>query len=194
MSQKPDFQKLLDRFQQIPYIRPSMFPRIELYMDQVTTFMEERLGSWRRSPEDKVLTKTMINNYTKNKLLPPPVKKKYGTNHLLVLNYIYYLKNILSIGDISTLLKPMTDRYWDSEKEPNMLSIYRRILTLEHQMYRDSQEDIRRKIGLASQAFADEAGISQEERSYLQKLVFISLLSFDVSLKKRMIEALIDEL
>ncbi len=75
-----------------------------------------------------------------------------------------------------------------------MLSIYRRILTLEHQMYRDSQEDIRRKIGLASQAFADEAGISQEERSYLQKFVFISLLSFDVSLKKRMIEALIDEL
>ena len=51
------------------------FPNIDLYMDQVTTFMEDNLASTKRHEDDKILTKTMINNYAKNKLLPPPEKK-----------------------------------------------------------------------------------------------------------------------
>ena len=66
----------LDRVQ---YINPDEIPGIDLYMDQVTTFMDKRLRSTARYPgEDKILTKTMINNYAKNDLLPPPVKKKYS--------------------------------------------------------------------------------------------------------------------
>ncbi|MBP3813174.1 MAG: DUF1836 domain-containing protein, partial [Butyrivibrio sp.] len=54
-------------------------PGIDLYMDQLTSFMDERLKKTTRHPEsDKILTKTMINNYAKNDLLPPPVKKKYS--------------------------------------------------------------------------------------------------------------------
>ena len=194
MSSENYFESLLERFRHIPYIRPAMLPQLDLYMDQVTTFMEERLGKWRRSPEDKILTKTMINNYTKNRLLPPPVRKKYSANHLLLLNYIYYLKNILSIGDIRTLMAPMTDRYWlSSDENLSMRSIYRRLLTLQHQMYRDSRKDIRRKIDLASQAFTED-DLPEEDRSYLQRFVFASLLAFDVSLKKRMIETLIDDM
>ena len=193
MSANQEFKDLLDKFKTIPFIRPAMLPKIDLYMDQVTTFMEERLGNWRRSPEDKILTKTMINNYTKNKLLPPPAKKKYSPNHLLLLNYTYYLKNILSIGDIKTLLQPMTERYWDSQSGPDMTEIYRRILSLEHQMYRDNHEDLLRKIGLAENAFTDES-VPEEDRPYLQRFVFVCLLAFDVSLKKRMMESLIDNM
>ena len=76
-------------------------------MDQVTTFMEENLASTKRHEDDKILTKTMINNYAKNKLLPPPEKKRYSREHLLMLIFIYYFKNILSISDIQTLLGPM---------------------------------------------------------------------------------------
>ena len=51
-------------------------PDFELYMDQVTTFMDERLKNTTRNPGgDKILTKTMINNYAKNNLLPSPNKK-----------------------------------------------------------------------------------------------------------------------
>ena len=51
-------------------------PNIDLYMDQLTSFMDERLKKTTRHPgEDKILTKTMINNYAKNNVLPPPVKK-----------------------------------------------------------------------------------------------------------------------
>ena len=80
-------------------------PNFDLYMDQVTTFMDEHLSDVKRYEDDKILTKTMINNYTKNDLLPPPVKKKYSKEHIYVLTFIYYLKNILSISDIQKLFK-----------------------------------------------------------------------------------------
>ena len=50
-------------------MRPDDIPNIDLYMDQVTTFMEKELASSKRHEDDKILTKTMINNYAKNNLL-----------------------------------------------------------------------------------------------------------------------------
>ena len=95
---------ILSSLERIDYIKPTEIPNIDLYMDQVTTFMEENLASTKRHKDDKILTKTMINNYAKNKLLPPPEKKRYSREHLLMLIFIYYFKNILSISDIQTLL------------------------------------------------------------------------------------------
>ena len=75
-------RSLLDKIKNIDYIKPEDIPNIELYMDQVTTFMDEHLESTKRYDSDKILTKTMINNYAKNDLLPPPVKKKYSKEHM----------------------------------------------------------------------------------------------------------------
>ena len=86
---------LLDKLSGIDYINPESIPNIDLYMDQITSFMDDQLEMSKRREDDKLLTKTMINNYTKNDLLPPPVKKKYSKEHLLSLIFIYYLKNIL---------------------------------------------------------------------------------------------------
>ena len=94
---KDMLNSILQSISRIDYVKPEEIPNIELYMDQVTTFMENQLGSTRRYKEDKILTKTMINNYAKNNLLPPPVKKKYSKEHVLVMFFIYYFKNILSI-------------------------------------------------------------------------------------------------
>ena len=73
---------ILQSLERIDYIHPEEIPNIDLYMDQVTTFMETQLRSTKRYEQDKILTKTMINNYAKNHLLPPPVKKKYSKEHL----------------------------------------------------------------------------------------------------------------
>ena len=81
---------ILSSISRIEYVKPNDIPNIELYMDQVTTFMEKELSSTKRYEEDKILTKTMINNYAKNNLLPPPVKKKYSKEHILMLIFIYY--------------------------------------------------------------------------------------------------------
>ena len=80
-------------------------PNIDLYMDQVTTFMDKGLAQYKRNEQDKILTKTMINNYTKAKIFPPPVKKKYSRAHLMLLIMIYHLKSILSIKDIGVLFQ-----------------------------------------------------------------------------------------
>ena len=86
--------ELLESLSKVDGIHPEDVPNIDLYMDQVTTFMEEHLRSSKRHSEDKILTKTMINNYAKNNLLPPPVKKKYSKEHVLLLIFIYYFKLI----------------------------------------------------------------------------------------------------
>ena len=62
---------ILSSLSRIDYVRPEDIPNIDLYMDQITTFMEAHLSSSKRYEEDKILTKTMINNYSKNHLLPP---------------------------------------------------------------------------------------------------------------------------
>mgnify|MGYP000113883814 CR=1 FL=1 len=90
---------ILDSLSRIDYIHPGEIPNIDLYMDQVTTFMETQLSSTKRYEQDKILTKTMISNYAKNHLLPPPVKKKYSKEHLLVL----ILSTILKICFRSTI-------------------------------------------------------------------------------------------
>lgn len=90
-----------------PIIELSEIPDIDLYMDQVTTFIENRLNCLKRFEKDKILTKTMINNYAKDKILLPPVKKKYSKNHIILLILIYHLKSILSIYDIGKLLAPI---------------------------------------------------------------------------------------
>ena len=107
---------IMESLSRIEYIRPEDIPDIELYMDQVTTFMDSRLRATTRNPGDnKVLTKTMINNYAKNDLLPPPIRKKYSREHVLLLIFIYYFKGVMSINDIQVLLKPITDKYFGKE-------------------------------------------------------------------------------
>lgn len=99
---KTNEERLQDLFSylgNLSHVKADEIPDIDLYMDQVTTFMDSHLKDMRRHPGDKVLTKTMINNYAKNNLLPPPVKKKYSKDHMLMLVFIYYFKNLLSFND-----------------------------------------------------------------------------------------------
>ena len=65
--------KLFEALPPVPWRR---CPRSILYMDQVTTLIEQRMDWMRRNPGDKLPTKTMIN-HTKDGVLPPPEKKKY---------------------------------------------------------------------------------------------------------------------
>ena len=115
---------ILGSISRIDFIKSTDIPNIDLYMDQVTSFMEKELKSTKRNDDDKVLTKTMINNYAKNDLLPAPAKKKYSKEHLLLLTLIYYFKNIISMKDIETLLKPITENYFQSEGDINIARIY----------------------------------------------------------------------
>ena len=183
-------QSILDSLDRIDYIRPDDIPDIELYMDQVTTFMDNRLKNAARNPEvDKILTKTMINNYAKNDLLPPPVRKKYSREHMLLLIFIYYFKGILSISDIQTVLKPITDRFFAGNEGLKLETIYNEVFSLEREEVEVLKQDVVRKYHKAQETFSDAAA---EDQEFLQTFSFICMLSFDVYVKKMLIEKLID--
>lgn len=80
-------------------------PDIGLYMDQVLTLMDRQLAFYKRDDEDKLLTQPMINNYTKDGLLPRASDKKYTQGHLALLSVLCSLKPVLSISDLSVLLE-----------------------------------------------------------------------------------------
>lgn len=184
--------ELLESLSKVDGIHPEDVPNIDLYMDQVTTFMDAHLESSKRYQEDKILTKTMINNYAKNHLLPPPVKKKYSREHVLILIFIYYFKNILSIKDIETVLKPLTGKYFSGESSMDLASIYREICEIEQDRVEPLKETVKTAYEKSMSAFSDLP--DGEERDELKLFAFICSLCFDVYLKKEMIEKLIDEL
>ncbi len=181
---------IMESLDRIQHIEVEDIPNIDLYMDQVTTLMDSKLrGSVRNPQEDKILTKTMINNYAKNNLLPPPVKKKYSREHVLMLIFIYYYKGVLSINDIQTVLMPLTQKYFQSEGALNLATIYDKIFGLEKQEVESLKKDIVDKYELSRTLF-EEAG--KEDKEILQMFSFIGLLSYDVYIKKLLIEKLVD--
>ena len=181
---------------QMDYIEPSDIPAIELYMDQVTTFMDQHLSNNKRVPEDKILTKTMINNYTKNHLLPPPEKKKYSKEHIILLIYTYYLKNFLSIGDIQKLLNPMIEKYFHAADTDsvNLTGIYSTVVELAQQQYQLNKEGLFKSYEIVhDQLQKDHPDTPMDESmSYLQDFTFVALLSYDIYLKTQLVEKIID--
>ena len=112
--------ELLEDIKHFERVRSDDIPNIDLYMDQVTTFMDDHLGLFKRSGDDKVLTKTMINNYSKYDLLPPTLKKMYTNDHIVMMLFIYYLKPILSITDIKELLYPIREMFANGSHPPHI--------------------------------------------------------------------------
>lgn len=190
MTNKEFLTSMITMIKNLDYIKPDAIPNIDLYMDQVTTFMDANLEHSKRYEEDKILTKTMINNYAKNNLLPPPVKKKYSKEHILLLIFIYYLKSILSISDIQTLLKPLTDTYFSKEEGLTLEEIYQEVFSLEKEQVISLEKDVMKKFERSKEIFSE---IEEENREFLQTFSFICMLSFDVYMKKQMIEKMLDE-
>lgn len=166
-------------------------PGIDLYMDQLTTFMDDHLRSRSRNPgEDKILTKTMINNYAKNDLLPPPVRKKYSKDHLLLLLFIYYLKSILSISDINTMIRPLKEYFHVSDTEDVTLSkVYKTVQKIALENRGTMEEDLKEKARLAKESFPDLEG---EEGDTIRAFLFFILTAYDVYMKKLLIEKAVD--
>lgn len=82
-------------------------PNIDLYIDQVVCLLEDYLSEYIKSDtdkEEKIITKTMINNYVKHNVIKPPVNKKYNKEHLAYLFVIFILKQVYSISEIKQLI------------------------------------------------------------------------------------------
>ena len=205
------FEELVKSF---TFVSADNIPKIDLYMDQVTTFMEQYLSGYARDPEnDKILTKTMINNYTKNKVLIPPVRKKYGMDHMIILLFIYYLKSFLSLEDIRKILQPLEERYCmqqegdhkaeknDPQKEAGkeqgdheppartLEDIYNHINAEVSDQMKDLNETMHQQFEKARESFQDAEG---EEKKRLQQFDLICRAAADIYIRQLFIERMID--
>ena len=181
-------EQLIEQLNSIDYIRSEDIPNIDLYMDQITTFMDSQLEACKRYEDDKILTKTMIKNYAKNDLLPPPNKKRYSKEHVLTLLFIYYFKNILSISDLQSILNPITEKYFGKDGL-NMQNVYDEVFDHERVESEKLLKDLGKKYKIAQEMFQD---FPEEDREMLHTFAYICLLSFDVYVKKLIVERVID--
>ena len=182
--------------------QPDEIPKIDLYMDQVLTFLGERLRrTARKSDADKILTKTMVNNYVKHKVMIPPVKKKYGRDHILLLMVIYYMKSFLSIDDIRTIVGPVSEKY----ARPTTKSVEELVGKRHRYSMTDVYTEIFKYVAEEVERFPGEVekildetdnafiGAPEEDREMLRRFNVICQLSADIYLRKILIEKLLDE-
>lgn len=192
INTKDLLNSIMESFDRISYVRSSDIPNIDLYMDQVTTFMDKNFRKTTRYPgDDKIMTKTMINNYAKNDLLPPPVRKKYSREHILILIFIYYYKGILSISDIQTLLGPITEKFFHKDEAFDIQTIYEEVFHVGYGQIEALKQHVMAEYDCAMGTFEDAP---EDSREFLKLFSFICFLSFDVYMKKQLIEKLVDEI
>ncbi|MDU1978865.1 MAG: DUF1836 domain-containing protein [Clostridium sp.] len=163
-------------------------PEIDLYMDQVIQIFEQKLSNSKRKDSDKVLTKTMINNYAKAKLLMSIKNKKYSKEHLLLMSMIYDLKGSLSISDIKDLFDNIVKKY-DEDKEYDLRSLYKLYLEINNSNYEEFLGNIYKQIDCVKGIIDD----SEEFNEYEEKFLFICSMVSMSNMYRRVAEAMIDE-
>jgi len=190
---KKEYEKLIEDllkdFKINNYLDASHIPKIDLYMDQVTTFMDEHLDLFKRNEEDKTLTKTMINNYSKFHLLPPTSKKKYSRDHMLMLLFIFYLKPTLSIPDIGEILIPLQKILLKESSDVSLEDFYNTLSKAQFDHFDQFSEQIIETVKVSQSLFNDT---SIKNNETLSVIATIYMLSLQASLQKNLVAHLID--
>lgn len=167
-------------------------PDIDLYMDQVIQLFESKFKMSKRNDDEKVLTKTMINNYAKGKVFYPIKNKKYSKRHLILISFIYQLKGTLSINDIKTILGPLNTQIMEDDLKID--DLYASFLRLTDQNAHKFKEDILECVAEANVEGRQLGGdVEEREMDYFEKFLLIASLSHMSQLYKKAAENLVDE-
>ena len=164
-------------------------PCVDLYMDQVTTFFNEKLESLKRNEEDKILTKTMINNYTKGKILMPAKNKKYTEEHMILLTLIYNLKQSISINDINTVFSSFIDIKAAKSINLSLEDLYNNFLDIQEVQNSEFKHDIAKDTEFIKGKIRE---MGKEEGELIELILMILLLINKANMQRRMAEKLID--
>ncbi|WP_138206517.1 DUF1836 domain-containing protein [Haloimpatiens lingqiaonensis] len=183
-------KKLIDEVCLVEDIKINDIPCVDLYMDQVTSFFDDKLSGLKRDEEEKILTKTMINNYAKAKILLPVKNKKYTKENMVLLTLIYNLKQILSINDISLLVAPLLQELKGEDEENEYLQgIYSKFLELKNGKDMEFREEFQKNIEKIVK-YSDNIEEQKEQKAKL--ILAVLLLINGANIQKRMAEKIID--
>lgn len=156
--------KMLNDISELSYENKEKIPSIPLYMDQLLMFIDEYFKEFKRNDKEKILTKTMVNNYVKAKLVEAPHKKKYEKQQIKKLMMVYKMKNILSIND--------TKKYFSINEGIDIDKMFEDFIKCD--------EETLKHINLV--------GTKEEKKDMIFKLVI------EADIKKRIAEMLLDSI
>jgi Domain of unknown function (DUF1836) len=165
-------------------------PEIDLYMDQVTQLFDNKFNDSKRTEEDKALTKTMVNNYAKGKLLMSVKNKKYSKEHLILMSLIYNLKGALSISDIKSSLNKIVTSLENKENYA-LRDLYKLYLEQYQNDLIDVEKSMEYKLNDIQNMLLKEEELKSDEfeKNFLLLSSFINMSN----MYRRMGEKLIDE-
>lgn len=184
-----DIKELINDMNFINGIAMNDIPEIDLYMDQVIQLFEGKLSPLKRNEDDKILTKTMINNYAKGKLLQPIKNKKYTKEHIILMSLIYNLKGVLSINDIKLSLNKIIDSFSEDESYP-LRELYNTFLDESENDILDFKQGASNKEEEIEKLIENKAELQGDfEKKFLLLCSFVNMSN----MYRRASEKLIDE-
>mgnify|MGYP003446705073 FL=1 len=167
-------------------------PEIALYMDQVIQLFDGKFNDSKRNEDDKALTKTMINNYAKGKLLMSVKNKKYSKEHLILMSLIYNLKGALSINDIKTVLSPIVGPLDKGEDYP-IREFYKSYLDNYKNDYNSIEASLDDKFKEIESLFS-EKDLNEFEFNFLLMSSFINMSNMYRKMGEKLIDTYFDKL
>ncbi|EJR58585.1 hypothetical protein IIO_04173 [Bacillus cereus VD115] len=181
-----NINKLLESLHLEKNIKLEDIPNVDLYVDQVVQLFENTYADTTRTDDEKVLTKTMINNYAKGKLFIPIKNKKYSKEHMILISLIYQLKGSLSINDIKGSLGNINDSLLNDNRF-ELDTLYKDYLSLTENNVESFKQDVNNRVTEVNE-------ISSATDPKLE--IFLLLTSFVTmsNMYRRLAEKLIDDL
>jgi DNA-binding transcriptional MerR regulator len=183
-----NIDKFIDELGLNEHLTLDDIPDIDLYMDQVIQLFEKKYAKTKRDPKDKILTKTMINNYAKGRLFFPIKNKKYSKEHLLLISFIYQLKGTITINDIKVVLEKLNDKVVNENF--TLDDLYKAHTNLIFNQEERFKKDFKGKVKEVTEATNQ---LADSDSEYLKQLLLILSLSHMSTLYQRAAEKLIDE-
>ena len=179
-----DINSLVEDVKINNFITLEDIPDIDLYMDQVIQLFENKLGYLKRNEEDKILTKTMINNYSKGNLFMDIKNKKYSKNHIILIILNYELKSVISIPDIKVAYNNIVKSYDENSADKiDLENLYKKHL----KMISKNDDDIKEEILNITKELEN---LNAEE----EKLLLLTYLAAKANMYKRLCEKIVDDL
>ena len=182
-------EKLAQEYQKKGLAEGKSIPDIDLYIDQMVSCLNSELSLYAKNGEGPI-TKGIVSNYTKHKMIPGPEGKRYTKDHCIFMLLVYYLKGCFSMDQVQRLMKPILSNYdsaWDDNLD--MQAYYKEILAAVRKSEEDFSEQLQERI-LANKKFLADRG-SDDDISEL--ILLITMLIMRSNEERYMAEKLLDE-
>ncbi|MCG3419698.1 DUF1836 domain-containing protein [Oceanobacillus jordanicus] len=184
-----DINVILDKLQLDTRLDIKDIPDIDLYMDQVIQLFEKKFSPTKRNEEEKVLTKTMINNYAKGKLFFPIKNKKYSRDHIMLISMIYQMKGALSIHDVKQTLETLNNKIM--EEDFDLLTLYMSYLTLFDQNLDIFNSGVKNHM---NDIHVEIEKLGSKDETYLEKLLLITTFTEMSNFYRKAAEKMVDNM